>query len=117
MKDKEKNSTNNQIEEVEEAEAVEISDEVKKAYIDYAMSVIVARALPSVEDGLKPVQRRILYTMHEMGLSPEKPTKKCARIVGECLGKFHPHGDVAVYEALVRMAQDFNLRYPLIIGQ
>ena len=101
----------------EKPEISEITEEVKKAYIDYAMSVIVARALPSVEDGLKPVQRRILYTMLQMSLLPEKATKKTARIVGECLGKFHPHGDTAVYEALVRMAQDFSLRYPLIIGQ
>ena len=100
-----------------EIEIVEISDEVKKAYIDYAMSVIVSRALPSVEDGLKPVQRRILYTMYQMGLFSDKPTKKTARIVGECLGKYHPHGDVAVYDALVRMAQDFSLRYPLVYGQ
>jgi len=100
-----------------EIEIAEISDEVKKAYIDYAMSVIIARALPSVEDGLKPVQRRILYTMYQMGLFSNKPTKKTARIVGECLGKYHPHGDIAVYDALVRMAQDFSLRYPLIYGQ
>jgi len=95
----------------------EITEEMKKAYIDYAMSVIVARALPSVEDGLKPVQRRILYAMSKMGLSPGKPTRKSARIVGEVLGKFHPHGDTAVYDTLVRMAQDFSLRYPLIKGQ
>ncbi|MEM4647695.1 MAG: DNA gyrase subunit A [Candidatus Pacearchaeota archaeon] len=101
----------------EKNEIGEISEEVKKAYIDYAMSVIVSRALPSVEDGLKPVQRRILFTMLDMGLTPEKATKKTARIVGECLGKYHPHGDMAVYDALVRMAQDFSYRYPLIYGQ
>ncbi|MEM1577417.1 MAG: DNA gyrase subunit A [Candidatus Pacearchaeota archaeon] len=101
----------------EKNEIGEISEEVKKAYIDYAMSVIVSRALPTVEDGLKPVQRRILFTMLDMGLTPEKATKKTARIVGECLGKYHPHGDMAVYDALVRMAQDFSYRYPLIYGQ
>jgi DNA gyrase subunit A len=105
------------MEKEKDVEIIEISDEVKKAYIDYAMSVIVSRALPSVEDGLKPVQRRILYTMYQMGLFADKPTKKTARIVGECLGKYHPHGDMAVYEALVRMAQDFSLRYPLVWGQ
>ena len=95
----------------------EVSDEMKKAYLDYAMSVIVARALPAVEDGLKPVQRRILYSMYLMGLKPNSQTKKSARIVGDVLGKYHPHGDVAVYEAMVRMAQDFSLRYPLVYGQ
>ena len=96
---------------------VPIEEEVKQSYIDYAMSVIVGRAIPDVRDGLKPVQRRILYSMHEMGLTPDKPFKKSARVVGEVLGKFHPHGDQAVYDALVRMAQDFSMRYPLIIGQ
>ncbi len=96
---------------------IPIEEEVKQAYIDYAMSVIVGRAIPDVRDGLKPVQRRILYSMYEMGLTPDKPFKKSARIVGETLGKYHPHGDQAVYEALVRMAQDFTMRYPLIIGQ
>src|SRR3989338_2198892 len=94
--------------------AIEIVEEMEKAYINYAMSVIVQRALPSVEDGLKPVHRRILYSMHEIGLDPSKPTKKCATIVGDVLGKYHPHGDVAVYDSLVRMAQDFSLRYPLV---
>src|SRR3989338_5346706 len=94
----------------------EISEEMKKAYLDYAMSVIVSRAIPSVEDGLKPVQRRILYSMNLMGLKPEGQTKKSARIVGDVIGKFHPHGDIAIYDALVRMAQDFSLRYPLIFG-
>ena len=97
--------------------AVEITDEMEKSYIDYAMSVIVARALPSVEDGLKPVHRRILYAMHLMGLKPGSQTRKCARIVGDTMGKFHPHGDMAIYDALVRMAQDFSLRYPLVHGQ
>jgi len=95
----------------------EISGEMKKAYLDYAMSVIVARALPAIEDGLKPVQRRILYSMNLMGLKPNSQTKKAARIVGDVIGKFHPHGDTAIYDALVRMAQDFSLRYPLVYGQ
>ncbi|MCM8783846.1 MAG: DNA gyrase subunit A [Candidatus Omnitrophica bacterium] len=96
---------------------VDIEDEMKASYISYAMSVIVGRALPDVRDGLKPVHRRILYVMKELGLEHQKPYKKCARIVGECLGKYHPHGDMAVYDALVRMVQDFSLRYPLIEGQ
>ncbi|MFW6282712.1 MAG: DNA gyrase subunit A [Minisyncoccales bacterium] len=95
----------------------EISVEMRKAYLDYAMSVIVSRAIPSIEDGLKPVQRRILYSMHLMGLKPNTSTKKSARVVGDVIGKFHPHGDSAVYEAMVRMAQDFSLRYPLVFGQ
>jgi len=95
----------------------EVSEEMKKAYLDYAMSVIVSRALPSVEDGLKPVQRRILYSMNLMGLKPGTQTKKSARIVGDVIGKYHPHGDTAVYDAMVRMAQDFSLRYPLVFGQ
>lgn len=90
---------------------------MERSYIDYAMSVIVGRALPDVRDGLKPVQRRILYAMREMGIRANQPHRKCARVVGEVLGKFHPHGDTAVYDALVRMAQDFSLRYPLIDGQ
>jgi DNA gyrase subunit A len=94
----------------------EISTEMKRSYIDYAMSVIVARALPSTEDGLKPVHRRILYAMKLLGLE-KGMTKKCARIVGDTMGKFHPHGDMAIYDALVRMAQDFSLRYPLVHGQ
>ena len=95
----------------------EITDELKESYLSYAMSVIVGRAIPDVKDGLKPVQRRILYAMHDMGLVHNKPHKKCARIVGEVLGKYHPHGDSSVYDALVRMAQDFSLRYPLVDGQ
>ncbi len=97
--------------------ARDINEELKSSYIDYAMSVIVGRALPDVRDGLKPVQRRILYVMYEMGLFSNRPYRKCARIVGDVLGKYHPHGDSAVYDALVRMAQDFNLRYPLVDGQ
>ncbi|GBE55581.1 MAG TPA: DNA gyrase subunit A [Euryarchaeota archaeon] len=96
---------------------VKIEEEMKKSYIDYAMSVIVGRALPDVRDGLKPVHRRILYSMYELGLVHNKPYKKSARIVGEVLGKYHPHGDTAVYDALVRMVQDFSLRYPLVNGQ
>jgi len=95
----------------------EVSSEMRKAYLDYAMSVIVSRAIPSIEDGLKPVQRRILYSMSQMGLKPNTQTKKAARVVGDVIGKFHPHGDIAVYDALVRMAQDFSLRYPLVYGQ
>jgi DNA gyrase subunit A len=96
---------------------VSIEDEMRSAYIDYAMSVIVARALPDVRDGLKPVHRRILYTMHEMGLRSTSAYRKCAGVVGDALAKYHPHGDVALYDALVRMAQDFSLRYPLVDGQ
>lgn len=96
---------------------VYIEEEVKDSYLNYAMSVIVGRALPDVRDGLKPVQRRILYAMKELNLEHDKPYKKCARVTGEVLGKYHPHGDVAVYDSLVRMAQDFSLRYPLIDGQ
>ena len=95
---------------------VDIKNEMKKCYIDYAMSVIVGRALPDVRDGLKPVHRRILYSMQELGLAPEKGYRKCARIVGEVLGKYHPHGDSSVYDALVRMAQDFSMRYMLVDG-
>src|SRR3990167_4580227 len=95
----------------------DIEQEIKDSYLSYAMSVIVGRALPDVRDGLKPVHRRILYAMQELGLDPGKPYKKSARIVGECLGKYHPHGDVAVYDTMVRMVQDFSLRYPLIDGQ
>lgn len=96
--------------------AVDINKEMKRCYIDYAMSVIVGRALPDVRDGLKPVHRRILYSMSELGLAPEKGYRKCARIVGEVLGKYHPHGDRSVYDALVRMAQDFSMRYMLVDG-
>ncbi len=94
-----------------------IEEEMKTSYLDYAMSVIVSRALPDVRDGLKPVQRRILYGMAELGLRPDTPHKKCARIVGEVMGKLHPHGDVPVYDALVRMAQQWSFRYPLVDGQ
>ncbi len=97
--------------------AIRIEDEMRVSYLDYAMSVIVARALPDVRDGLKPVHRRILYTMGEMGLSATSSFRKCAAIVGEVMGKYHPHGDVALYDALVRLAQDFSMRYPLVDGQ
>src|SRR5690554_1968727 len=89
---------------------------MKKSYIDYAKSVIVGRALPDVRDGLKPVHRRILYSMHELGMTSDKPYRKSARIVGDVLGKYHPHGDTAVYDAMVRLAQEFSTRYPLIDG-
>lgn len=95
---------------------VDIAKEMRESFMDYAMSVIVSRALPDVRDGLKPVQRRILYAMSELGMTPDKPYKKSARIVGEVIGKYHPHGDAAVYETMVRMAQDFSSRYPLIDG-
>ncbi|MGI9388387.1 MAG: DNA gyrase subunit A, partial [Methyloligellaceae bacterium] len=96
---------------------ISITDEMKRSYLDYAMSVIVSRALPDVRDGLKPVHRRILYTMHEMGLAWNRPYKKSARVVGDVMGKYHPHGDSAIYDALVRMAQDFSMRLQLIDGQ
>jgi DNA gyrase subunit A len=96
---------------------INIEEEMKTAYIDYSMSVIVSRAIPDVRDGLKPVHRRVLFAMNELGLAPNKPYKKSARIVGEVLGKYHPHGDSSVYDAMVRMAQDWSLRYPLVDGQ
>ena len=103
--------------EIGTVQPVDIEREMRSAYLDYAMSVIVSRALPDARDGLKPVQRRILYAMHDMGMRPDTPYKKSARIVGEVLGKYHPHGDSAVYDAMARMAQDFSLRYPLVDGQ
>src|SRR5574341_1022057 len=96
---------------------VDINEEMRDSYLDYAMSVIVARALPDARDGLKPVHRRILYAMHDMGIRSNTAYKKSARIVGEVLGKYHPHGDSAVYEAMARLAQPFSLRYPLVDGQ
>ena len=95
----------------------EISTEMRSAYLDYAMSVIVGRALPDVRDGLKPVHRRVLYAMHDLGLQPNRPYRKSATIVGEVMGKYHPHGDQSIYDTLVRMAQDFSLRTPLVDGQ
>ncbi|MGB4057808.1 MAG: DNA gyrase subunit A, partial [Alphaproteobacteria bacterium] len=97
--------------------SINLEDEMKQSYLDYAMSVIVSRALPDVRDGLKPVHRRIFYAMREGGYSSDKPYKKSARIVGDVMGKYHPHGDSAIYESMVRMAQDFSLRLPLIDGQ
>src|SRR5579883_3389232 len=95
----------------------QLEDEMRDSYIDYSMSVIVSRALPDVRDGLKPVHRRVLYGMNELGLGPNRPYKKSARVVGEVLGKYHPHGDSAVYDTIVRLAQDFSMRYPLVQGQ
>src|SRR3989304_3743598 len=95
----------------------EIVKEMEEAYLDYAMSVIVQRALPDVRDGLKPVHRRILYAMHDLGLTHQAKFRKSALVVGEVLGKYHPHGDISVYDALARMAQNFSLRYPLVNGQ
>ena len=103
--------------EIGSVQSVDIDDQMRSAYLDYAMSTIVARALPDARDGLKPVHRRILYAMHDMGIRATGPYKKSARIVGEVLGKYHPHGDSAVYEAMARMAQDFSLRYPMVDGQ
>ena len=96
---------------------ISIVDELKQSYLDYAMSVIVSRALPDVRDGLKPVQRRVLYAMHELSNDFNKPYKKSARVVGDVIGKYHPHGDTAVYDAIVRLAQPFSMRYMLIDGQ
>ena len=96
---------------------IAIEDEMKSSYLDYAMSVIVGRALPDVRDGLKPVHRRILFGMNEMGLVHNRAYRKSAKIVGEIMGNYHPHGDSAIYDTLVRMAQDFNMRYPLVDGQ
>src|SRR5712675_3590751 len=90
---------------------------MRRSYLDYAMSVIVGRALPDIRDGLKPVHRRILFGMHELGLAPNRPPRKCAKITGDVMGKYHPHGNAAIYDALVRMAQPFNMRYPLVDGQ
>ncbi|MFR7854992.1 MAG: DNA gyrase subunit A, partial [Acutalibacteraceae bacterium] len=95
---------------------VEITDEVRTSFLQYSVSVLVSRALPDVRDGFKPVHRRILYTMYENNLTPDKAYRKCADTVGTVLGRYHPHGDASVYDAMVRMAQDFSLRYPLIDG-
>jgi len=128
MKEEEKdNLDNNNEEEKEEHEEelvetartllTDVGEEIKEAYLSYAMSVIVGRALPDVRDGLKPVHRRVLYSMEKMGNTPDKAYKKSARIVGDIIGKYHPHGDIAVYDTIVRMAQDFSYRYPLVDGQ
>src|SRR5512139_3252534 len=103
--------------EIGTVQQVDIDQQMRYAYLDYAMSVIVSRALPDARDGLKPVHRRILYAMHDMGIRPDSAYKKSARIVGEVLGKYHPHGDAAVYETMARLAQDFSMRYMLIDGQ
>src|SRR5919197_5319090 len=95
----------------------ELEQEMRSSYLDYAMSVIVGRALPSVQDGLKPVQRRVLFSMNENGLGPTRPHFKSSRIVGDVMGKYHPHSDQAIYDTLVRLAQEFSLRYPLVDGQ
>ena len=96
---------------------VNIEDEMKRSYMDYAMSVIIGRALPDARDGLKPAHRRVLYGMKTMGLGPTRGYRKCAKIVGEVMGNFHPHGDASIYDTLVRLAQDFNMRYQLVDGQ
>ena len=97
-------------------EPIEIQEEMERSFLEYSMSVIVARALPDVRDGLKPVHRRILYSMFDNGQRPDRPHSKCAKVVGEVMGTYHPHGDSAIYEALARMVQEFSLRYPLIDG-
>src|SRR3954467_7601942 len=96
---------------------VNIEDEMKRSYMDYAMSVIIGRALPDARDGLKPAHRRVLYGMRTMGLASNRGYRKCAKIVGEVMGNFHPHGDASIYDTLVRLAQEFNMRYPLVDGQ
>src|SRR2546421_1190129 len=96
---------------------INVEEEMRRSYLDYSMSVIIGRALPDVRDGLKPVHRRVLYTMNEMGLQYNKKYTKCAKVVGQAMGQYHPHGDSAIYDTLVRMAQDFSLRYPLVDGQ
>ena len=102
---------------IETSNNISIEDEIKKSYLDYAMSVIVGRALPDARDGLKPVHRRVLFAMRELGNDYNKPYKKSARVVGDVIGKYHPHGESAVYDAVVRMAQDFSMRYPTVDGQ
>ena len=96
---------------------INVEDEMRRSYVDYAMSVIIGRAIPDVRDGLKPVHRRILYTMMELGLRPNRAHRKCAKIIGDTSGNYHPHGTLAIYDALVRLGQDFNLRYPLVDKQ
>ncbi|MDP6808974.1 MAG: DNA gyrase subunit A, partial [Desulfobacterales bacterium] len=98
-------------------EPININEEMKSSYLDYAMSVIIGRALPDIRDGLKPVHRRVLFAMNEVGNTFNKPYKKSARIVGDVMGKYHPHGDSAIYDTIVRLAQDFSLRYPIVDGQ
>ena len=96
--------------------SISLQEEMQRSYLEYAMSVIVGRALPDARDGLKPVQRRIIFAMHELGLTPDKPFRKCARVVGDVLGKYHPHGDQAVYDALVKLVQNFSTKYPTLDG-
>src|ERR671928_478333 len=105
------------METITERNYINIEDEMRRSYLDYAMSVIIGRALPDVRDGLKPVHRRVLWAMHELGNQYNKAYKKSARVVGDVIGKYHPHGDTAVYDTIVRLAQDFSMRYPLIDGQ
>jgi DNA gyrase subunit A len=100
-----------------EKQQINIEDEMRRSYLDYAMSVIVGRALPDVRDGLKPVHRRVLWAMHELGNTYNKAYKKSARVVGDCIGKYHPHGDQSVYGTVVRLAQEFSMRYTLVDGQ
>ena len=100
----------------EKFKTISLHHEMQRSYLEYALSVIVGRALPDARDGLKPVQRRILFAMHELGLTPERPFRKCARVVGDVLGKYHPHGDQAVYDALVRLVQNFSTKYPALDG-
>ena len=100
----------------ERLQPIALHQEMQRSYLEYAMSVIVGRALPDARDGLKPVQRRILFAMHELGLTPDRPYRKCARVVGDVLGKYHPHGDQAVYDALVRLVQNFSSRFPVLDG-
>src|ERR1700694_5268468 len=97
--------------------SINIEDEMRRSYLDYSMSVIIGRALPDVRDGLKPVHRRVLYAMSELGVGPTRPRAKSAKIVGEVMGNYHPHGDTAIYDTIVRMAQDFSMRYELVDGQ
>jgi DNA gyrase subunit A len=97
--------------------SINIEDEMRRSYLDYSMSVIIGRALPDIRDGFKPVHRRVLYTMHEMGLQFNKKYTKCAKVVGQAMGVFHPHGDASIYDTMVRLAQPFSLRYPMIDGQ
>ena len=103
--------------ETDRVEAVDLNNEMQRSYIEYAMSVIVSRALPDVRDGLKPVHRRIVYAMYDGGYRPDRGFNKCARVVGDVMGHYHPHGDTAIYDALVRLVQDWSLRYPLVEGQ
>src|SRR5512132_1224013 len=101
----------------EKVEPINVAEEVSRSFLDYSVSVIISRALPDARDGLKPSQRRILFSMLELGLYPNRPFRKCAKIVGETMGNYHPHGDLAIYPTLYHMAQDFAMRYPLIAGQ